>query len=117
MNTIEIVLLAASYSLSLLAAWFRYRNGTWDGPADGCAALMGLSGCAGFALMHWWPVAAVYAVSALSGWDWWRKRRNKGRLKAWASARAEQVKAAMVRTMRETAKPRRVLRPVPGGAR
>jgi len=65
-----------------------------------------------------WLCAAVSVASAgiaLAIW-WWRKRKDRKRaLKAYgAKSRARLV--ALVRKARESARPRPVLRPVPGGA-
>jgi hypothetical protein len=97
--------------------WFRGRNGTWDGPADGFAALGNLISCAAWVLWKIWPMAALTAVfAALHAWDWWRKRRNKGKAKAWLGAKSKALRDALVAKQREVTKPRPVLRPVPRGA-
>lgn len=60
----------------------------------------------------WWAVIA--ALSGRDWWDRWRKNRRKRRgLVLGAKSRA--LIDAMVRAMKERSRPRRVLRPVPGG--
>lgn len=65
-----------------------------------------------------WLCAAISAVQvgiALAIW-WWRKRR-RDRAPKLAGAKSRALLAAIVRKAREAAKPRPVLRPVPGGVR
>jgi len=67
-----------------------------------------------------WPVAAwmafVAAVNAWIAWRYWNRRKRK-RAAALAGAKSRARVAALVRKARGAAGPRRVLRPVPGGAR
>ena len=62
----------------------------------------------------WTALFAAYAV-ILAGLWWWhrRKRRHVPKL---IGEKARAIRASLVKTMRERAKPRHVLRPVPGGA-
>ena len=53
--------------------------------------------------------------AAFYAWQWYRKDRRKVRDVLGAKSRA--LRDALVRKAREVAKPRPVLRPVPGGAR
>lgn len=78
-------------------------------------ALLALSGVL---LRHWGQAAVNASIAALLGWLWWRNRR-KDRKRALAALgyKALVAKAALVRKAREAAKPRPVLRPVPGGVR
>jgi hypothetical protein len=48
---------------------------------------------------------------------WWLSRRRKRRAPKLAGAKSKALLAAIVARMRETLKPRPILRPVPGGAR
>jgi hypothetical protein len=62
--------------------------------------------------------AAVAAVSTVfAAIMWWLSRRRKRRAPKLAGAKSKAILAAVVARMRETLKPRLVLRPVPGGAR
>ncbi len=67
-----------------------------------------------------WALAAVFTACALAAaYEWrkhWRNRKRK-RAAALAGAKSRARIAALVARVREAAKPRRVLRPVPGGAR
>ena len=118
-HLLALVLLFASYVLVLITVYYRFRNGTWDGPADGFGALANLTGCAAFGLLHWWPLMASAAFFGfLFAWDWWRKgRKRKRNTLGMIGYKARAALAALVRKAREAAKPRPVLRPVPGGAR
>jgi membrane protein implicated in regulation of membrane protease activity len=67
----------------------------------------------------WWLAAwmAVCAVaSALMCRDYWNRRKRK-RATALAGAKSRARIAALVARARQAARPRRVLRPVPGSAR
>ena len=59
-----------------------------------------------------WPLAAVDAACALfAAWMWWRRRKNRGRLRAALSGKYRHVRDAMVRTLRDRRVPRPVLAP------
>lgn len=65
---------------------------------------------------------ADWAGAAINGplglfflWLWWN-RRKRDRAKRALGAKAKALIAGMTRKVREAGKPRRVLRPVPGGA-
>jgi len=66
-----------------------------------------------------WLLAAWTAfcatVNAWMAWDYWNRRKRK-RAAALAGAKSRARIAALVRKARQAARPRRVLRPVPGGA-
>jgi len=68
-----------------------------------------------------WPLVAFFGVSALVIayllFRWWRRNRKKRRASLALGAKALALRASLVRKMRESARPRPVLRPVPGGAR
>ena len=75
--------------------------------AIGCA-LMAVSGI----IPPDWPWAAWFAfLAAVNAIIWWRRRRKKRRALAAIGAKALAIRAAMVATMRERAKPRPVLKP------
>lgn len=66
-----------------------------------------------------WLCAAVSVVQvgiALAIW-WWRKRRDRKRALDALGAKSRALRDALVRKARDAARPRPVLRPVPGGAR
>jgi hypothetical protein len=67
-------------------------------------------------LNHWWVNAAIgVAVMAFLAWrDRRRRRRKRGAASLGAKSRA--LRAALVRRMRETGKPRPVLQPAPRSA-
>jgi hypothetical protein len=55
-------------------------------------------------------------AAAIAAWLLWRRRKRKRALRE-LGAKSRARLAALVRKARESAKPRPVLRPVPGGAR
>lgn len=63
--------------------------------------------------------ALIIAVAnlVLAAICWWLSRRKRKRSAGLIGAKARALLASVVARMRETAKPRQVLRPVPGGAR
>jgi hypothetical protein len=64
------------------------------------------------------PYIAAAAANFLFGLVmWWLSRRRRKRSPKLAGAKSRARLASLVRSMRERAKPRPVLRPVPGGAR
>jgi hypothetical protein len=75
----------------------------------------------GYWLIGFTAGAAVSAVIGLAGvwlwWDSWRKNRRRKRAPGLAGYKARAAIASLVRRSREAARPRPVLRPVPGGAR
>lgn len=96
-------------AVTLFAVW---RD--WPSAWPLIAAANGLSAVAQV-LQSDWPMVAVNGVCALLAlWMWWRRRRNRGRLRAALSGKYRHVRDAMVRTLRD----RRVARPVlaPGRA-
>jgi hypothetical protein len=62
----------------------------------------------------WIPASFSLAVAAWCGWNWWR--RNRKRSPRALGAKAQARLAALVKTLRESLRPRPVLRPAPGGA-
>lgn len=79
-----------------------------------------LSGAVTGALAHEWLWLWGGSVSALAAIAmWWFRRTRKRRRRALEALgyKAKAARDALVRRAREAAKPRPVLRPVPGGAR
>ena len=71
--------------------------------------------CALFAGLWLWAGVAT-ANGAVAVFLWWLSRRKRKRAPKLAGAKSKAILAALVKTMRESLKPRPVLRPVPGGA-
>jgi hypothetical protein len=67
-------------------------------------------------LAHQSPLLTAWcAVNGILGfWFWWRNRRNRKRAPRAYGAKSAALLAALVKRAREAAKPRPVLRPVPG---
>jgi hypothetical protein len=67
-------------------------------------------------LHHWWAAASLNAaVMAFIAWrDWRRRKRKRGTASLGAKSRA--LRAALVRRMRESGKPRPALQPAPRAA-
>lgn len=76
-----------------------------------CGAIGNVIGAASWPLV---TVCAVQAGIALAIW-WWRKRR-RDRAPKFAGAKSRARIAALVATLRESLRPRPILRPQPGGA-
>ena len=81
-------------------------------------------GCAGFGGVLTYgvsrqviPVVISVAQIILAVFLWWLSRRRRRRAPKPAGYKARALIAAIVRKAREAARPRPVLRPVPGGAR
>lgn len=69
------------------------------------------------ALERQWAGCAISGAVALLCALLWRRNRRKGKKAPRAyGAKSRALIAAMVARLRETARPRRVLKPVPGGA-
>jgi hypothetical protein len=62
-------------------------------------------------------LATGVAQSVLAAFMWWLSRRRRRRAPKLAGAKSRALLAAVVAKLRESLKPRPVLRPVPGGAR
>jgi membrane protein implicated in regulation of membrane protease activity len=58
-----------------------------------------------------------FATAAVVAWLWWRRRKRRRRARDAIGAKSRALRDALVRRAREAAKPRPVLRPVPGGVR
>jgi hypothetical protein len=77
-----------------------------------------IGGAIGYAASGAWAAAAVCAASAiLAAFLWWLSRRRRRKAPRSLGAKSRAVLAVLVRRAREAAKPRPVLRPVPGGVR
>lgn len=65
-----------------------------------------------------WPACAVFLIlAAICAWQWWNgRRKDRDRAGFLIGAKSRALRDALVRRVREAAKPRPVLRPVPGGA-
>ena len=72
-----------------------------------------------WAVREIWSLVIGGAASAVIGAAvWWWRRKKRRSVTALLGAKAKALRDALVRRAREaTPKPRRVLRPVPGGAR
>ena len=82
------------------------------------AAGLGLAAVGAFMARYWASCALDAAVAAFLIWDLWRRhRRQVRRALGLAGAKSRARVAALARKAREAARPRPVLRPVPGGAR
>jgi hypothetical protein len=62
----------------------------------------------------WTVISGLGAV--ICAWDWWRRRKRRDPAARQFGAKSRLLVAALVERAREAAQPRRVLRPVPGGA-
>jgi hypothetical protein len=110
------------WALQILV-WFRHP-GSEDRARAECwlAVVFGAASASG---LGWALLVHNHAMAAWTGcclvcsiWSWihWnRKRRKRGALAA-MGAKSRALVAALVRKVRESATPRPVLRPVPGGA-
>lgn len=91
--------------------WY-WWHGTWAVVCGSLAVLDVLGG-------RWGWAAVQSAAAVFSAWSWWKDRRNRRRRRALAllGAKSRAVRDAMVARVRESGRPRPVLRPVPQGAR
>ena len=92
----------------LFACWW---FGSWTVADVALAALNAALGSWGWSAV----MAGLAAVNGLLWWQHWNRRRRKHAPRAYG-AKSRALIATLVRKAREAAKPRRVLRPVPGGA-
>ena len=70
-----------------------------------------------FVSRYWLNSGVMAAVTAWVAWRLWRKRKNRKRALDALGAKSRALRDALVRKARDAARPRPVLRPVPGGAR
>jgi CBS domain containing-hemolysin-like protein len=70
-----------------------------------------------YLIIGFWPSSIAAAASAVLAvlWYWWRRKRR--RLLTLLAGKYKYIRDAMVRVMRERARPRPVFRPAPGAAR
>lgn len=122
-ETVELIVLLAGQPPALFGAYWGWRwIFTRDEEAmhrvDGAGAISGSLLAVFFALAGLTPLAALMALFAIwCAWDWWRKRKRRKRTSPKAlGAKSRALVAALVRRAREAARPRPVLRPLPGGA-
>ena len=71
---------------------------------------------AGLATGLWLPAAGSAASAAIGAWLWWRRRKRRDRAAGVIGAKSRALRDAIVAKLREVARPRPVLRPVPGAA-
>ena len=85
--------------------------------ADGTFAIAGALGAVYYVLEGDLLLAGFFgACAAWLAWLWWRKRKRRDPAARSLGAKSRARLAALVRKAREAAKPRRVLRPIPGAA-
>jgi membrane protein implicated in regulation of membrane protease activity len=63
-----------------------------------------------------WSILS-FAVAAVMAWLWWHRRKRRKRAGDALGAKSRALRDALIRRTRQAAKPRPVLRPVPGGVR
>jgi hypothetical protein len=92
------------------------RHGASSGKSWGWLALADAASVAFWALQRaWWLAALVAAFGVSSSWWHWRRRRRQKAPRP-LGGKSKAARAKLVRSVREAAKPRPVLRPVPQGA-
>jgi hypothetical protein len=98
-----------------LRPWRRYFIRIWISAAVGGLAFGAIA--AGFTGGGWAGPAgsAASLIVALAIW-WWRRKKRRS-VAAMLGAKSRALRDALVRRARQVARPRPVLRPVPGGAR
>jgi hypothetical protein len=114
-----VLMAATGFALTQLAIWQGRRRPMvgilWFGANAVLAAAVSAWGMAGgqWLLAAWMGFCA--ALNAWMAWEHWNRRKRK-RAAALAGAKSRARVAALVRKAREAARPRKVLRPVRGGA-
>jgi hypothetical protein len=94
----------------------RRRGRTWNFYSGWIGSAAG--GAIGWAVSGAWGLMALdIANICLAVFLWWLSRRRRKRAPRAYGAKSRALVAAVVARMRETLKPRPILRPVPGGAR
>jgi hypothetical protein len=97
-----------------LLATSRHRSER-ERAGHGLAAVAMLLACIASVLLGAWPLAVVNGLGALlAAWEWWKRRRRKDRAPRAYGEKSRALVAALVRRAREAARPRPVLRPIPG---
>jgi hypothetical protein len=102
----------AGFALILIAVLGHVRDWRGDALAIGGDLLMGTGDVVA---RNWVFAAAFFALAAFVVLNRWRRKRRRSPRSLGAKARA--LLAAVVARMRQSLKPRHVLRPVRGGAR
>jgi len=70
------------------------------------------------ATQHWAEAGGAAVSLGASGLAWlWTRRKKRRKAAALTGAKSRAVRDRLARALRESAKPRPVLRPLPGGAR
>lgn len=96
---------------------FRHHDLEARNRADGMFAIVDAILAVYFTLQGQRFLAGLFAALAVwLAWEWWRKRKRRDPAARSLGAKSRARLAALVAKVRESAKPRRVLRPVPGGA-
>ncbi|HXJ24450.1 MAG TPA: hypothetical protein VNH17_02060 [Streptosporangiaceae bacterium] len=109
-NLMTVTVLSPGLAAVFKMAWRSYNF--YFGWLCGC-----LGGAIGFASGGGWPwMAADLANAGLAAVLWWLSRRRRKRAPRAYGAKSRALVEALVRRAREAARPRPVLRPVPGGA-
>ena len=116
------VLYLLTYPFNIAGVFFAVRGVVFRDPAaahyaDGLFAITSTLAVAYYILEDDLLLAGVFAViGAWLAWNWWRKRKRRDPAARSLGAKSKARLAALVARARESAKPRRVLRPVPGAA-
>jgi thiol:disulfide interchange protein len=99
----------------------RVRPGHWWSRWSGLGhELMGSAACAVIVLAvnhYWYGEAGAGVMAVVGAVIWWHRRKKRRRAAALLGAKSRALRDALVRRARQSARPRPVLRPVPGGAR
>lgn len=121
--------LAATFALVaapllVLSLLWRVRGRLPGGSEDDLHRSDGLGAIANGLMIPAWTLLHVYWLAGFSAfaalmfaWDWWRRRKRRKRSPKALGAKSRALIAALVRKVRENAKPRPLLRPLPGGVR
>lgn len=111
-----VIAIAIGVVLAIPGNWLAARRpefgywwyGLW---AIICAGLVVVNALAG----SWGWAAWMTVCTAANAWSWWNCRRKRRKRKAMAAigAKSRALRDALVRKVRDTARPRPVLRPAP----
>lgn len=115
----SIVLTSAILAVSIAVSLWARRHPTFGVWWFAAVAVLSVVLSAVYAAQRNWLNALWFAVCAAANvWNWWDCRRKKRRKRAPRAygAKSRALIAAIVAKARAAAKPRPVLRPVPGGA-
>ena len=89
------------------------RKGYVSGWITQASVLLGLD----LAQRHWADGAGAGLSLLIALAIWWYRRRKRRSALALIGAKAKAIRDRLAQTLKESAKPRPVLRPLPGGAR